>query len=108
MYHSVPKAFDCFQNSSIPFHRVTFDHSILCVLLKDKLNEICQNSKKIERNAISTARKALKKGNSIALVKTNAPILQTSSHRLKLTKEKLTLHEVNFVEAAKISTIFYQ
>ena len=49
-----------------------------------------------------------RKGNSITPAKTNAPISQTSSERLKLTKEKFTLHEVNFGAAAKISTIFYQ
>ena len=30
----------------VPFHRVTFDHSISCVLLIDTPNESCQNSKK--------------------------------------------------------------
>ena len=34
--------------------QVTFDHSVSCVLLIDKPNEVCQNSKKFERNAIST------------------------------------------------------
>ena len=51
---SVPKLFDFSQNSSVPFDRVTFDHSISCVLLIDKPNESCQYSKKFERNAIST------------------------------------------------------
>ena len=49
-----------------------------------------------------------RKGNSITLAKTNAPISQTSSEHLKLIKEKITLHEINFGGAAKISTIFYQ
>ena len=31
--HSVPKVFGFSQNSSVPFHQVTFDHSISCVLL---------------------------------------------------------------------------
>ena len=44
--HSVPKTFDFSQNSSVRFHRVTFDHSISCVLLIDKPNESCQNSSK--------------------------------------------------------------
>ena len=30
--HSVPKTFDFSRNSSIPFQRVTFNHSISCVL----------------------------------------------------------------------------
>ena len=85
--HSVPKTFDFFQNSSVPFHQVIFDHSISCVLLIDKPNESCQNSKKFERNAISTTKKKLlkRKGNSITPAKTNAPISQTSSERLTLT-----------------------
>ena len=33
-------------NSSAPIHRVTFNHSISCVLLIDKPNESCENSKK--------------------------------------------------------------
>ena len=52
---------DFFQNSSVPFHQVTFDHSISCVLLIDKPNESCQNFKKFKRNAISTTKKAFKK-----------------------------------------------
>ena len=73
-------------NSSVPFHRVTLDHSISCVLFIDKPNESCKNSKKIERNAMSTTKKAWKRnGNTITPVKTNAPISQTSSEGLKLT-----------------------
>ena len=42
--------------------------------------------KKIGRNTIRTTKKLLKrKGNSITAAKTNAPISQTSSERLKLT-----------------------
>ena len=80
----MPKIFDFSQNSSVPFHQVSFDHSILCVLLIDKPKE---NSKKLERNAIFTTKKKLvkRKGNSITPAKTNAPISQTSSERLKLT-----------------------
>ena len=59
--HSEPKTFDFSQNSSAPFHQVTFDHSISCVLLIDKPNESCQNFKKFKRNAISTTKKAFKK-----------------------------------------------
>ena len=56
------------------------------MLLIDKPNESCQNFKKFKRNAISTTKKLLKrKGNSITPAKTNAPISQTSSERLKLT-----------------------
>ena len=51
--HSVPKTFDFSQNSSVPFHQVTFDHSISCVLLIDKPNGSCQDSKKFGRNVIS-------------------------------------------------------
>ena len=58
---SVPKLFDFSQNSSVPFDRVTFDHSISCVLLIDKPNESCQNSKKFERNVLSNKKKTFKK-----------------------------------------------
>ena len=84
--HSVLKIFDFSQNSSFPFHWVTFDHSISCVLLVDKANKSCQNSKKKkkERNTIFTIKKLPKrKGKSITPAKTNAPILQTSSEGLK-------------------------
>ena len=47
--------------SSVLFHQVTFDHSISWVLLIDKTNESCQNSEKLERNAISTKKKEFKK-----------------------------------------------
>ena len=81
--HSVPKTFDFSHNFSVPFHRVTFDHSNSCELLIDKPNESCQNSKKFERNVISTKKKLLKrKENSTTPAKTNAPISQTSSERL--------------------------
>ena len=36
---TVPKSFDFSQNSSVAFHRVTFDHSTSCVLLMDKPNK---------------------------------------------------------------------
>ena len=45
--HSVPKTSDFSQNSSVPFHRVTFDHSISCMLLIDKPNESCWNLKEM-------------------------------------------------------------
>ena len=55
------------------------------MLLIDKPNESCQNSKKIKRNAISTTKKLLKrKGNSITPAKINAPISPTSSEDLEL------------------------
>ena len=44
-----------------------------------------KTQKKIKRNVISTTKKLLKrKGDSITLAKTNAPISQTSSEGLKL------------------------
>ena len=46
--HSVPKIFDFSQNYSVPFHQVTFNHSISCVLLIDKPNKSCQNSKNLK------------------------------------------------------------
>ena len=56
------------------------------MLLIDKPNESFHNSKKFKRNAVSTKKKAFKrKGNSITPAKTNVPISQTSSERLKLT-----------------------
>ena len=33
---TVPKAFDFSENSSVPFHQVTFDRSISCVLVINK------------------------------------------------------------------------
>ena len=69
------KTFDFSQNSSVPFHRVTFDHSISCVLLIDKPNESCKNSKTFERNTLFNKKKLLKrKENNITPAKTNAPI----------------------------------
>ena len=58
----------------------------MCVLI-DKPNESCQNSKKFERNVISTIKKipSKRKGNSITPAKANVPISETSSERLKLT-----------------------
>ena len=64
---SVPKTLDFSQNYYIPFHRVTFDHSISGVFLIDKPNETCQNSKKIKRNAISTTTKSFQKEKEIVL-----------------------------------------
>ena len=59
--HSTPTTFDFPQNSSVPFHQITFYHSIAYVLLIDKPNESCKNFIKFERNALSTAKKAFKK-----------------------------------------------
>ena len=50
--HSVIKTFDFSQNSSVPFHQATFDHSISCVLLIDKSNESFKSIKKFERNTL--------------------------------------------------------
>ena len=55
------------QNSSAPFHRVTFDHSMSWVLFIDKPNESYQNSEKIERNAISTTKKSFWKEKEMVL-----------------------------------------
>ena len=57
---TVPKTFDSSQNSSVAFHRVTFDHSSSFVLLLDKPNKSCKFRKKTERNALSTTKKAFK------------------------------------------------
>ena len=46
------RAFDFFQNSSVPFHQVIFDHSISCVLLIDEPNESYKNSKTFQRNTL--------------------------------------------------------
>ena len=74
------------QNYSVPFHWITFDHSILCALLKDKQNESCQSSKNLKEMPLSTIKKLLKrKWNSITPAKTIAAISQTSSEHLKLT-----------------------
>ena len=73
--HSVPKTFDFSQNSSVPFHHVTFYYSISYVLLIDKPNESCKNSITFERNALSTTKKLLKrKEKNITPAKTNTPI----------------------------------
>ena len=46
---------------------------------------------------------------SKASLPVSADLVMTSNQSFwKLTKEKFTLHEVNFGGAAKISTIFYQ
>ena len=46
------RAFDFFQNSSVLFHQVIFDHSISCVLLIDEPNESYKNSKTFQRNTL--------------------------------------------------------
>ena len=74
--HLVPKTFDFSQNSSVPFHQVTFDRSISCV--PNKPNESFQNSKKLKEMPYPPPR------NSSTPAKTNAPISQTSSEGLKL------------------------
>ena len=84
--HSVPKTFDFSQNSSVPFHQVTFYYSISYVLLIDKPNESCKNSIKFEGNALSTTKKAFKKKRKKYYTsKDKYPISQTSSERLKVT-----------------------
>ena len=59
--HSVPKTFDFSQNFSVPFHQVTFYHSISYVLLIDKPNGSRKSSIKFERNALSTTKEKEKK-----------------------------------------------
>ena len=54
------------------------------MLLIDKPDESCKNSKTFERNTLSTKKK-LKKEQNITPAKTNAAISQTSSECLKLT-----------------------
>ena len=84
--HSVPKTFNFSQNSSVPFHQVTFYRSISCMFLIDKPNESCRSCIKFERNVLSTTKKLLKrKEKNITPAKTNASISQTSSERLKVT-----------------------
>ena len=45
---------------------------------------------------------------SKASLPVSADLVMTNQLFWKLTKEKFTLHEVNFGGAAKMSTIFYQ
>ena len=81
--HSVPKTFDFSQNYSVPFHRVTFDHSVSCVILIDKPNVSCQNPIKKKETPYPPQKKLLKrKGNSVTPAQANAPISQTSSEGL--------------------------
>ena len=64
------------------------------MLLIDKSNESCKTPKNLKEMSYPPQKKLLnRKENSITPAKTNAPISQTSSERLKLAKEKLTLHE---------------
>ena len=46
--HSVPKTFDFSQNSSVPFHQVTFHDSISSVPLIDKPNQNSKTPKKVK------------------------------------------------------------
>ena len=59
--HSVTKTFDFSQNSFALFHRVTFNHSIPCVLLINKSNESCQNSEKNGKKCHIHLKRAFKK-----------------------------------------------
>ena len=59
--HLVPKTFDFSQNSSVSFHRVTFDHSISCVLLTDKQMKAAKTKKKLKEMPYPPQKKALKK-----------------------------------------------
>ena len=67
-----------------------------------------KKKKKVKRNAISTLdnfkRKYQKHLCQLVLI-----YLITLNHLFwKLTKEKFTMHDVNFEGAAKIYTVFYQ
>ena len=56
------------------------------MLLIDTPNESCRNYIKFERNVLPTTKKLSKRQeNNIAPAKTNTPISQTSSERLKVT-----------------------
>ena len=67
------------------------------MLLIDTPNESCRNCIKFERNALSTTKKLLKrKENNIAPAKTNAPISQTSSERLKVTIQTYRMENKEF------------
>ena len=73
--HSVRKTFDFSQNSSVSFHRVTFDHSISCVLYIDKPDESCKAQKNVKEMPYPPQKKAFKKKRkSITPAKTNVPI----------------------------------
>ena len=76
------------------------------MLLIDKPNKGCQNSRKFERNAIFTTKKKLlkRKGNSITPAKTNAQISQTSSERLKLTTETYQMRNKKLKNEAWITS----
>ena len=75
-----------FQNSSVSFHQVTFDHSISCALVIDKPYWKLQKLKNIWKKHLIHRKKLLeRKENNITLATTNASISQTSSECLKLT-----------------------
>ena len=57
--HSVPKTFS--KNSSVSFHRVTFDHSISCALLIDNLMKNVRTPKSLKEIPYPSQKKAIKK-----------------------------------------------
>ena len=59
--HSLPKTFDFSQNSSIPFHQVTFDHSISCVFLIDNQKKAAKTAKNLKEMPYPPQKRALKK-----------------------------------------------
>ena len=65
--HSVPKTLDFSQNSFASFYQVTYDHSILGVILVDKPNGSWQNPPKFARHATSTTKKSFKKEQEIVI-----------------------------------------
>ena len=71
--------------------------------------KVAKTQKNCKKYHIHHKKKLLRsKASSIAPAKTNAPFSQISSERLKLKKEKFTLHEVNLGGASKTSAMFYQ
>ena len=111
--YSVAKAFDFFRNSTVPFHRVTFDKSVSCVLLIDKPNESCQKSKKFKRKSVSTAKKKLlkRKGNSTQTSQvvpnfTNFCKTPKINNSNLSNEKKRTYNEASTISRANIKSIF--
>ena len=72
------------KNSVVPFHQVTFDHSISCVLLTETKWKL-QKLKNIWNKYLIPQKKLLKRKGNITQAKTNVQISQTPSECLKLT-----------------------
>ena len=83
------------------FLRISLLHFIkllsTVLLLIDKPNESCRNCIKFKRNALSTTKELLKREEKkIAPAKTNTPISQTSSERLKVTIHTYRMEKKEF------------